>query len=382
MSSPSPNSGNDSFFTKLETFRRKNKKKAKDEIDELTKEGRLAIESAIHSVDMDDPKHYLLEEGQERCVIKKDSLETEPMKDLLESLTTWINDELVGHRILVRSIVDDLYDGQVLQKLAEKLANVTLDHPEVTQSEFGQMQRLKEVLSTINQLLGVSDSWAEQQWSSEKIHGKDWIAILHLLVALARRFKAGVRLPKGVHLSVIVVRKLNGKLQYRCKNEYITEADEAMSENLDQHPLDFVQNQHLVPEALKLFINAHLQKLQLNVIDLAAEMSDGINLILLMGLLEGYFVPLHCYNPEPTTDNMRIANVEVAFDLMQDAGLPKPLGRPIEIVVGDEKAILRLLYGIYSHYHNDAQSPGAIFGVSPFPTQELDNPRHEITAAE
>ena len=70
-----------------------------------------------------------------------------------------------------------------------------------------------------------------------------------------------------------------------------------------------------------------------------------------MGLLEGYFVPLHCYHLHPTTDAMRLVNVRLAFELMRAAELPEPLERPEDIMLGDGKAILRLLYGLVSHYH-------------------------------
>ena len=32
-------------------------------------------------------------------------------------LLDWINDELADHRIIVKDIEDDLFDGQILQKL-------------------------------------------------------------------------------------------------------------------------------------------------------------------------------------------------------------------------------------------------------------------------
>lgn len=69
-----------------------------------------------------------------------------------------------------------------------------------------------------------------------------------------------------------------------------------------------------------------------------------------MGLLEGYFVPLHCYHLHPTTDSMRLANVRLAFELMRAAELSEPSERPEDIMLGDAKAILRLLYGLVSHY--------------------------------
>ena len=55
------------------------------------------------------------------------------------------------------------------------------------------------------------------------------------------------------------------------------------------------------------------------------------------------------------TDNFqafeeRVANVSLAFDLMQDAGLPKPKARPEDIVNLDLKSTLRVLYNLFTKY--------------------------------
>lgn len=39
---------------------------------------------------------------------------------LAQVLIDWINDVLVGERIIVKDLAEDLYDGQVLQKLFGK----------------------------------------------------------------------------------------------------------------------------------------------------------------------------------------------------------------------------------------------------------------------
>lgn len=69
---------------------------------------------------------------------------------MLQILIDWINDELADQRIIVKNIEDDLYDGQVLHKLWEKLTNKKLDVLEVTQSEEGQRQKLTIVLTAVN----------------------------------------------------------------------------------------------------------------------------------------------------------------------------------------------------------------------------------------
>lgn len=72
--------------------------------------------------------------------------------ELLNVLKEWVNDELASQRIIVQDIAEDLYDGQVLQKLLEKLTGDKLDVPEVTQSEEGQKQKLSVVLNHFNKV--------------------------------------------------------------------------------------------------------------------------------------------------------------------------------------------------------------------------------------
>lgn len=47
------------------------------------------------------------------------------------------------------------------------------------------------------------------------------------------------------------------------------------------------------------FVNKHLNKLNLEVSDLDTQFSDGVFLCLLVGLLEGYFVPLYEFHLTP-----------------------------------------------------------------------------------
>lgn len=46
----------------------------------------------------------------------------------------------------------------------------------------------------------------------------------------------------------------------------------------------------------------------------------------------------------------KVANVNLAFELMQDAGLPKPKARAEDIVNLDLKSTLRVLYNLFTKY--------------------------------
>lgn len=89
-------------------------------------------------------------DNEQRAIIQPQSFNDPLVKELLEVLIEWINDELADQRIIVKNIEEDLYDGQVLHKLWEKLTGRKLDVLEVTQSEEGQRQKLNIVLNAVN----------------------------------------------------------------------------------------------------------------------------------------------------------------------------------------------------------------------------------------
>lgn len=59
----------------------------------------------------------ILGENEERAIIETKSMENAKFKELVTVLIEWINDELAAQRIIVKFIDEDLYDGQILQKL-------------------------------------------------------------------------------------------------------------------------------------------------------------------------------------------------------------------------------------------------------------------------
>lgn len=81
------------------------------------------------------------------------------------------------------------------------------------------------------------------------------------------------------------------------------------------------------------FVNKHLNKINLEVTELDTQFHDGVYLTLLMGLLEGFFIPLHSFYLTPQDFDQKVHNVTFAFELMEDIGLPKPKARPEGIVL-------------------------------------------------
>jgi len=228
--------------------------------------------------------------------------------------------------------------------------------PEVTQSEEGQKQKLGIVLEATNRVLSLP-RWSQQKWSVESVHSKNIVAILHLLVALARHFRAPVRLPENVAVAVVVVKKKDGSLSHRTVLEEITATYDDLGMRCERDAFDTLFDHapdklQVVKKSLVTFVNKHLNKVNLEVSDLDTQFHDGVYLTLLMGLLEGFFVPLYSFHLTPQDFDQKVHNVSFAFDLMQDVGLAKPKARPEDIVNLDLKSTLRVLYNLFTKYKN------------------------------
>ncbi|XP_054487357.1 beta-parvin isoform X3 [Agelaius tricolor] len=323
---------------------------------DLQEEGKNAINAPMNPSTVDiHPEDTLLEENEERTMIDPNSKEDPKFKELIKVLIDWINDVLVEERIIVKQLEEDLYDGQVLQKLLEKLADRKLNVAEVTQSEIGQKQKLQTVLEAVHDLLR-PHGWTIK-WNVDSIHGKNLISILHLLVALAMHFRAPIRLPEHVSVQVVVVRKREGLLQTTHVSEELTTTTEMMMGRFERDAFDTLFDHapdklSVVKKSLITFVNKHLNKLNLEVTELETQFADGVYLILLMGLLEDYFVPLHNFYLTPESFDQKVHNVSFAFELMQDGGLKKPKARPEDVVNLDLKSTLRVLYNLFTKYKN------------------------------
>ncbi|VDD74869.1 unnamed protein product [Mesocestoides corti] len=346
-----------SLVDKLNTMSRVRRRR--QEAEALATEARQAMEDPLMPITPEiGPVGYQLAEGEECSMLEPHSKERPVVKELIETLIDWINKELIDERILVRDVEADLYDGQVLQKLLEKLTGSSLNQPELTQTEMGQRQRLKLVLEEVRNALGVSEGYAAQNWPVSAIFSKDLVAILRLLVALVRQFAPGVRLPPGCQITLVIVRKLNGVLQHRRQVEVITDANDATDGSLERDAISALVD-CAVPEKLEAFqqvllqfVNQHLNKLNIVVTDLQKQMDDGVYFLLLLGMLGGYFIPLHKYHLVPRTNEQKLANLQLVLQLLEEAeGLEPGVGtRADDLLRHDLKATLRFLYALYSRY--------------------------------
>ncbi|KAJ8245704.1 hypothetical protein GJAV_G00273590 [Gymnothorax javanicus] len=328
--------------------------KRRKQVSDLQEEGRNAINAPLQPCTAQVlPEDTLLEENAERMMLDPTSRDNPRFKELLAVLIDWINSELAEERIIVKDLEEDLYDGQVLQKLIERLSGRRLNVAEVTQSEVGQKQKLQKVLEAVNELLR-SRGWAIE-WSVEAIHSKNLVAIVSLLVALVINFQVPIRLPEQVTVQVVVVKKRDGILHSSHVTKELTSTTELMMGRFERDAFDTLLDHapdklNVVKKSLITFVNKHLNKLNLEVTELESQFADGVYLVLLMGLLENYFVSLSSFFLTPESFEQKVHNVSFAFELMQDGGLRKPKARPEDVVNLKLKSTLRVLYNLFTNY--------------------------------
>uniref|UniRef100_A0AC34REM3 Calponin-homology (CH) domain-containing protein n=1 Tax=Panagrolaimus sp. JU765 TaxID=591449 RepID=A0AC34REM3_9BILA len=322
-----------------------------EEIERIEKEGQEAIDSQLR---IRQPDLALLEEGQTIRVLTPESRDDPRVREVIELLLYWVNDELASERIVVKNIQEDFYDGQVIQKLIEKLANIRIEVPEVSQSEEGQKQKWRIIVDALNRNL-LQKNVATVKWSAETIHQKDVVAIMQLLISLAVQYRAPIRFPQNVNVQLITYTKHGKQVEKNRVTEQLNIHQGELSQRGERDAFDTLFDygpdklQH-VKSSLVAFCNKHLNKINLEITDLETQFQDGVFLILLMGLLEGYYVPLYKFHLQAANNDEKLKNVQFAFFLMEEAGIPKPKSRAHDIVNGDLKSTLRVLHAMFTKY--------------------------------
>lgn len=326
---------------------------AENEAIEVELEGADALDSALVPPAA-TPQQFILEEGEEKRLLTAESRDDPRVKEIISLLIHWLNEELAPQRIVVKHIQEDLYDGQIIQKLIEKFANIKIEVPEVSQSEEGQRQKLHIVIETVNRIIG-QGQYEKAKWNAEVIHNKDIVAIMQLLIAIAVYFRAPIRFPEYVNVQVLVVQKKDNQLQKRYVTEQLTTTQTELGVKGERDAFDTLfdygpDKLAHVKSSLLAFCNKHLNKINLEVSDLDNQFQDGVYLVLLMGLLEGYFVPLYSFHLQVSTYEQKIHNVGFAYQLMAEAGVQRPRARVQDIANGDLKSTLRILHSLFTKY--------------------------------
>ncbi|KAG7454752.1 hypothetical protein MATL_G00263100 [Megalops atlanticus] len=297
-------------------------------------------------------------QGEKRTIIQPTSLNDPNLEKLKEVLVSWINTSLKQEHIVVQSLEEDLYDGLVLHHLFSKFTGVHLPVEEIAVTTAAQLNKLGVILEALNKSLGVGDQ-ASRRWSVKLIHTKDLLATLYLLVAMVRCFQPDLALPSNVSVEVVLLEVNRSGIKSEKQIEHITEpsdsAEDSAKDSKKGDPIDELlkldsQKIETVKQAIMHFVNRNMSPLGLQVTDLEKQFADGVILLLLIGQVEGYFVPLCEFQLTPTTHSEMIHNVTLALDLLNDRELQVSNVDPQDIVSQDVAATLKVLYALFKKH--------------------------------
>ncbi|XP_071778624.1 gamma-parvin [Centroberyx gerrardi] len=297
-------------------------------------------------------------QGEKRKLIQPTSLQNPKLEKLKEALVYWINSTLKPEHIVVQSLEEDLYDGLVLHHLLSRLAGVHLPVEEMALTSAAQIRKLEVILEELDTRLDLKDS-ALIKWDVKLIHNKDLLATIHLLVAMVRCFQPDLDLPPNVKVEVVVVEVSKSGIKSNVQVEFLTEESNAAIDPLNnserEDPIEALlkldaHKVNTVKKAILHFVNQNMSTMGLQVVDMDKQFADGVILLLLIGQLEGFYVPLCDFNLTPVSHSEMLHNVTLALDLLNDTDLHVSTVDPQDIVSQDAAATLKVLYALFTKH--------------------------------
>ncbi|CAL8375870.1 unnamed protein product [Arctogadus glacialis] len=314
----------------------------------------------------EDPLDVALFQGERRKIIQPTSLLDPKVEKLKDVLTSWINKTLTPDHIVVQSLDEDLFDGLVLHHLLARLAGVSLSVDEIAVTAAAQIHKLGVVLEEVNKRLGLTDD-AMAKWNVQLIHNKDLLATIHLLVTMVRHFQPDLALPPNVKVEVVLVEVTKTGIKSDIQSEDLTEESrpslQSPNSSSGEDPIEklLTLDAHkilLAKTSIVNFVNQNMSSMGLQVADLDTQFSDGVILLLLIGQLEGFFIPLGDFHLSPANHAEMVHNVTLACDFLLDIGLNVPNIDPEDIISRDVGATLKVLYALFRR-HKERQGESA-----------------------
>jgi len=287
-------------------------------------------------------------------------------KTLMRSLTAWINQTLQKQHLVVRDIVYDLADGQILAAFIETVTFEKIEDILPGSTEKNKISNIKRIIKFAVDKFGMEPD--PQRWTAEGIVQKDISSILSFLVDLSHYVACPLAIPSNVTIAIIRQDKIESgvknkttlhhisgdesqynnqsgavNINYVESGKYYQNEDEDVFDNMDE-------NQDKIAEIKELLIDFCNKNLQLMGVQIKAleDFSDGIYIIWLIGLIKNIYIPSYNYKENPGNFAEKIENINFCIILLSNLGINCSKIRPNEIVKGDNKAILRCLYILFS----------------------------------
>uniref|UniRef100_A0A672SCH9 Parvin, gamma n=1 Tax=Sinocyclocheilus grahami TaxID=75366 RepID=A0A672SCH9_SINGR len=263
-------------------------------------------------------------------IIQPTSLEDPTLNKLKETIQD------IGERKIT------LYIQSVHVLIPGRVAGVQLHIEEIALSTDAQVRKLEVILTALNETLGLNEETAK--WNPchlSVIHSRDLLATMHLLVAMARHFQPDLVLPVNVSVEVIQCEVTKSGIKADRIHHISKECPIDELFKLEAHKIETVKK---------------LRFMNKNVISGTEcdrpRQTDGVILLLLVGQLEDFFIPLCEFFLCPVGSSEMLHNVTLALDLLIDRGLLIQSIDPQDIVSQDVPATAKVLYYLFKRHKN------------------------------
>ncbi|KAI8824816.1 uncharacterized protein EV422DRAFT_234264 [Fimicolochytrium jonesii] len=320
-------------------------------------------------------RHGLLKRNENMVVyeIHPSSKADANLKKLIQALTTWVNSYVIHETMTVRDLVSDLDDGQLLAAFLGQITGDVIADPNqlAAKSERTKVAILQSVVRYMEESLKIPPD--PSRWTIEGIMNKDVASALCILVDLAQVLGCPYDIPPKLSVAIIRKEELPSGIKQKTSVIKITgeepkagkggltdaevslqPRDDGADSGYEPDAFDklFAMPEKM-PEVTKLlleFLNSQLEGLNIRLNTLAK--LECVYLILLIGTMGNFFVPLHHYALTPTTLAAKIDNAKFAISMMSDLEIDVTRISPTDLVRKDVKSISRCVFALFQAFNN------------------------------
>ncbi|TPX38306.1 hypothetical protein SmJEL517_g00135 [Synchytrium microbalum] len=293
-------------------------------------------------------------------------------KKLVTTLTAWVNSYVIQDQLGVRDLISDMSDGYILIAFIEKLTNEKVPSTVDGASEKARRINVTACVKFCEYSLNIP---SKGRFTIDGILNKDYTSILCLLVDLVHAVGCPYVLPSNLSIAVMNPEDVGGVIKNKTTVHQITKDEQQYSQSRgiyveeELFSMEDLSRPVPLPDAfdklfddrnkvtqvttlIRGFVNQKFEGMDMAVDDLALEFHDGVYLILLVGTMGHFFVPLNFYHLAPKTAAEKLENVRTAFKLMGEMGISTTNFNAVDLVRRDLKGTLRCLYTVFTHYSN------------------------------
>jgi len=287
------------------------------------------------------------------------------VKTIFKSLTAWVNQTLQKQHLVVRDLIFDMADGQILAAFIETLTQDTIEDILPSSTEKNKLANINRCIQFAIEKFGMERD--PSRWTAEGIVQKDIASILALLVDISHFSPCPFSIPSNVTIAIVHQDKITSGVKNKTTLHNIS-GDESQYSNgkglVDVGPDyyktnvpeeddvfdDMETNKEKIAEITELlidFCNKHLQQMNVQV-SKVEDFSSGVYIIWLIGLIKNIYIPSYNYVENPETLNQKRDNVSLGILLLEKLGINCSKIKPLDVAKGEIKSTLRCLYVLFS----------------------------------